>query len=82
MHECRAIGYNINALADEPVNDAANGLFIPGDGPRREDDGVARRKGNVRMLVFGNPGQSRAWLALAAGKKRHDLVPWQIAIGF
>ncbi len=81
MHQVRPVGDDLDALADEPVDDPHDGLLVAGYGARGKDHAVTAREGHLGMLVGGDAGQRRARLALAAGAERDHLVGRQVAVG-
>ena len=44
VHQMGAVGDHLDALVDQAVEHAADGLLVAGDGARRDDDAVAARQ--------------------------------------
>jgi len=65
-------GDHFDALADQAVDDAADGLFVARNGARGKDHPVALAEGDVGMLVEGYAGQGGAGLAPTAGSRNSD----------
>ena len=70
------------ALANQPVDDGADGLLVAGDGARGEDHAIALRERHLGVVVLGDAGQRGARLALAARQHRDDLVARHVAVAF
>ena len=81
VHQMGAVGDDLDALPDQPVDHLADRLLVARDGARGKDHQVALAKRHLRVLVLGDARERGARLALAAGAQRHDLVGRQIAVG-
>src|SRR5262249_52280390 len=80
VDEMRAIRNYLDALFGQQINYAPDCFFISRNGASRIDHPVARCKRHLGVLPFGNARKRGAWLPLAAGAERDDLVRRQIAI--
>ena len=74
VHQRVAVGDDLDALLDQPVEHAADRLLVAGDHAGGIDQAVAARELDVGMLVLGDAGERRARLALAAGAERHHFL--------
>src|ERR1700709_1917714 len=83
VDELRAVSDDFDALRDEAVDDLADGLLVARNGPRGEDDDVARRQSGGRMLgppaarvaggcsssaMRANAARDSPWLPVASAK--------------
>ena len=75
-----AIGDHLDALTDQSVDDAADGLFVARNGARGKNHAVALAERHIGMLIERDTRQRGARLTLAPGTKRHHLIGRQIPI--
>ena len=65
---------DVGAAPRDVVDHAADGLFVAGNGARRQHDGVVRTDLHVAVIVDRNPRQRRHRLALGAGRHAQHVL--------
>ena len=74
VHVLDAFVDDFGAAPRDVIHDAADGLFVAGNGARREDDGVVGPELHEPVIVDRDPRQGRHRLALRSGRQAQDVL--------